>query len=119
MQFEIEPPHNDRTGGLYGDGRQWIAWPAPEDEYVLRPTDWNDMLLKVEGNHMVCVLNGITILDFTDPTPKSVDGTISLQLHAGGGGNMRYNDHDRHHSPRRRIRTTPRRRVSSATRVEW
>ena len=80
------------TGGLYGDGRQWIAWPSPEYEYVLRPTDWNDVLLKVEGNHMICVLNGVVILDFTDPNPKSFDGTIALQLHAGGGGNIRFKD---------------------------
>ena len=58
----------------------------------MRPTDWNAMLLKVEGNHMVCILNGVTILDFTDPTPKSFDGTIALQLHAGGGGDMRFKD---------------------------
>ena len=92
MQFEIDRTPNHHTGGLYGDGRQWIAWPSPEYEYVLRPTDWNDMLLKVDGNHFVCILNGITITDFTDPAPKSFDGTIALQLHAGGGGNMRFKD---------------------------
>ena len=72
MQFEIDRTPNHHTGGLYGDGRQWIAWPSPEYEYVLRPTDWNDMLLKVEGNHMVCILNGIMILDFTDPVIKGM-----------------------------------------------
>ena len=51
---------NHHTGGLYGDGRNWFAWPSPEHEHVIRPTDWNDMLLKVEGNHMVAILNGIT-----------------------------------------------------------
>jgi len=92
MQFEVDRTPNHHTGGLYGDGRQWIAWPSAEYEYVLRPTDWNDMLLKVDGNHFVCILNGIQILDFTDPNPKSFDGTIALQLHAGGGGNMRFKD---------------------------
>jgi len=92
MQFELDRTPNHHTGGLYGDGRQWIAWPSPEYEYVLRPTDWNDMLLKVEGNHMVCMLNSVVVLDFTDPTPKSFDGTIALQLHAGGGGNIRFKD---------------------------
>ena len=92
MQFEIDRTPNHHTGGLYGDGRQWIAWPSPEYEYVMRPRDWNDMLIKVEGNHFVCILNSITILDFTDPTPKSFDGTIALQLHAGGGGDMRFKD---------------------------
>ena len=92
MQFEIDRTLNHHTGGLYGDDRGWIAWPSPEFEQVMRPTDWNDFLGKVEGNHMVAILNGITILDFTDPTPKSFDGYIALQLHSGGIGNMRFKD---------------------------
>ena len=49
MQFEIDRTLNHHTGGLYGDGRNWIAWPAPEFEQVIRPTDWNELLVKVEG----------------------------------------------------------------------
>lgn len=92
MQFEIDRTLNHHTGGLYGDDRGWIAWPSPEYEQVMRPTDWNDFLGKVEGNHMVAILNGITILDFTDPAPKSFAGYIALQLHSGGEGNMRFKD---------------------------
>ena len=92
LQFEIDRTINHHNAGLYGDGRQWIAWPAPEYEQVLRPTDWNDMLVKVEGNHMVAILNGVEVLNFTDPTPKSFDGHIALQLHSGGEGNMRFKD---------------------------
>lgn len=92
MQFEIDPHLNHHTGGLYGDDRMWIAWPSPEYEAVIHPTDWNDYLLIVEANHYVAWLNGIKIIDFTDPTPKSFDGYISLQLHSGGEGNMRFKD---------------------------
>lgn len=92
LQFEIDPTPNHHTGGLYGDGRQWIVWPSPEFEYVLKQQDWNEYLLKVEGNHYVARLNGVVIVDFTDPTPKSFDGTISLQLHAGGDGDMMFKD---------------------------
>ena len=95
LQFEIDrnlPGRSGHTGGLYGDGRQWIAWPAPENEMVIRQTDWNDYLLKVEGNHYVARLNGVVVVDFTDPTPKSFDGYIALQLHSGGLGNMRFKD---------------------------
>jgi 3-keto-disaccharide hydrolase len=91
MQFEIDQVIG-HTGGLYGDGRQWIAWPAPEFEMVLRHNDWNDYLLKVIGNRYIARLNGVVILDFTDPTPKSFDGAIALQLHSGGQGNMRFKD---------------------------
>lgn len=92
MQFEIDPHLNHHTGGLYGDGRMWIAWPSPEYEAVIHPTDWNDYLLIVEANHYVAWLNGIKIIDFTDPAPKSFDGHIALQLHSGGEGNMRFKD---------------------------
>ena len=91
LQFEIDQVVG-HTGGIYGDGRQWIAWPAPEYEMVLHHNDWNDYLLTVVGNRYVARLNGVTILDFTDPTPKSFDGTIALQLHSGGKGNMRFKD---------------------------
>ncbi len=92
LQFEIDRTLNHHTGGVYGDGRAWIAWPAPELETVIRPYDWNDYLLKVENNRYVAVLNGVVVLDFTDPTPKSFDGYIALQLHSGGQGNMRFKD---------------------------
>ncbi|MDE3196154.1 MAG: DUF1080 domain-containing protein [Acidobacteriota bacterium] len=92
LQFEIDPTLNHHTGGIYGDGRQWIVWPSPENEYVLRQQDWNEYLLMVEGNHYVARLNGVVVVDFTDPTPKSFDGTIALQLHSGGHGNMMFRD---------------------------
>ncbi len=92
MQFEIDRTLDHHTGGLYGDNRGWIAWPSAEYEQVMRPTDWNDFLLQVEGNHMVAILNGIKIIDFTDPNPKSSDGWIALQLHSGGEGDMRFKD---------------------------
>jgi hypothetical protein len=69
-----------------------MAWPAPEFEQVIRPTDWNEMLMKVAGNHYVAILNGIEVLNFTDPVQKSFDGYIALQLHSGGLGNMRFKD---------------------------
>jgi len=92
MQFEIDPTWYHHTGGLYGDGRGWIAWPSPENEFVVRKDDWNEYVLLVEGNHYRARLNGVWVMDFTDPTPKSFDGHIALQLHSGGAGNMRFKD---------------------------
>jgi len=91
LQFEIDQVIG-HSGGLYGDGRQWIVWPAPEFEGVIRRNDWNDFLLKVVSNRYVARLNGVVVVDFTDPTPKSFDGAIALQLHSGGQGNMRFKD---------------------------
>jgi hypothetical protein len=93
MQFEIDPTVHRHTGGIYAeDGRDWVAWPAPEFEQVVHPHDWNDYFLKVEGNHYVARLNGIVVVDFTDPKPKLNDGTIALQMHEGGGGDILFKD---------------------------
>jgi len=92
LQFEIDCAINRHTGGIYGDGRQWIVWPAPEKEGVVRQSDWNDLQMRVEGNRYVSRLNGVEMIDFTDPSPRSHDGYLALQLHSGGEGNMRFKD---------------------------
>src|SRR5262245_2348193 len=92
LPFEIDPTPNHHTGGIYGDGREWIVWPSPENEFVLRQQDWNEYVLVVRGNHYFARLNGVVMVDFTDPKPKSFDGTIALQLHSGGNGNMEFKD---------------------------
>ncbi len=91
-QFEIDRVLGHHSCGVYGDNMGWKAWPAPEFEGLLRPTDWNDMLLKVEDNHYECYLNGVKMLDFTDPKMAVTDGYIALQLHSGGKGNMLFKD---------------------------
>ncbi len=91
-QVEIDRVIGHHTGGIYGDGKGWVAWPAPDLETVIRPYDWNDMLIEVEGNRYVVYLNGMKMLDFTYPSPGSTSGTIALQLHSGGEGRMRFKD---------------------------
>ncbi len=91
-QFEIDRRIGRHTGGIYGDGRGWQAWPPPQFEAVLRPNDWNDFHLQVVGNRYVCYLNGIKVLDYTNPRPEAHDGYIALQLHSGGLGNMMFKD---------------------------
>ena len=92
LQFEIDCAVNKHSAGLYGDGRGWVVWPAPEKEPVIRQSDWNEMQIKVEGNRYISRLNGVEMVDFTDPKPKSFDGFIALQLHSGGEGNMLFKD---------------------------
>lgn len=91
-QFEIDCTIGHHTGGIYDVGRQWVIWPAPENELVVRPDDWNEYLLKVEGNRYVARLNGVQLVDYTDPKPFGADGGIALQLHSGGKGNYRFKD---------------------------
>lgn len=92
LQFEIDRRIGAHTGGLYGDGRGWIVWPAPELEGWMRQYDWNEFLLIVQGNRYVSYLNGVKMVDFTDPAPRSFDGYIALQLHSGGEGDMWFKD---------------------------
>ena len=91
-QFEIDRKIGNHTGGIYGDGRGWEAWPAPEFEPLIRPAEWNEFLLIVDGNRYITYLNGVRILDYTNPSPQVSDGYISLQLHSGGEGNMMFKD---------------------------
>ncbi|HLX44038.1 MAG TPA: DUF1080 domain-containing protein [Bryobacteraceae bacterium] len=91
-QFEIDCALGKHTGGVYDQSRKWIVWPSPENESVVRPEDWNEYLLKVEGNHYIARLNGVLMVDYTDPKPESDDGPIALQLHSGGKGNYRFKD---------------------------
>src|SRR5216683_6385432 len=74
LQFEIDCTIMQHTAGIYGDGRGWIVWPSPENETVVRMGEWNEYLLKVEGNHYVSRLNGVLMVEFTDPKPRSFDG---------------------------------------------
>lgn len=92
LQFEVDCTIGQHTGGLYGDGRNWLVWPAPENETVVRLGEWNEYLLEVVGNRYRSRLNGVPMVDFTDPKPKSFEGPIALQLHAGGRGNMKFRD---------------------------
>jgi hypothetical protein len=92
LQFEIDQTLGHHTAGIYGDSRNWIVWPSPEHETVVRTNDWNEMSVTVIGNRYISYLNGVLMVDFTDPTPKSFDGFIALQLHSGGEGNMRFKD---------------------------
>ncbi|MBX9603345.1 MAG: DUF1080 domain-containing protein [Bryobacteraceae bacterium] len=91
-QFEIDCAIGRHTGGIYDVGRQWLVWPAPENETVVRAGEWNELLVKVEGNRYVSRLNGVLMVDFTDPKPQAKEGGIALQLHSGGRGDMKFKD---------------------------
>jgi hypothetical protein len=91
MQVEVDPTRH--TGGIYeSGGRGWVALPTPEGEQAIKPRDWNDLEILAQGNHFTTRLNGVQIVDFTDPAPKFTEGVIGLQLHTGGGVKIRFKD---------------------------
>jgi Domain of Unknown Function (DUF1080) len=93
MQIEVDPNTGKHTGGLYeSGGRGWVAMPTAEGERALKSGDWNDLEVSVQGTHIVTHLNGIRVVDYTDPSPKFTEGVIGLQIHTGGGVKMRWKD---------------------------
>jgi 3-keto-disaccharide hydrolase len=90
MQTEVDPTAGQHTGGIYeSGGRGWVAQPTAEGEKALKP-GWNKLEISAMGNHIVTRLNGVTIVDFTDSTPKYTEGVIGLQIHTGGGVKVRW-----------------------------
>ncbi len=94
MQVEVDPNAGNHTGGLYeSGGRGWVIQPTAEGERALRPLgEWNQLEVSVRRSHIVTRLNGIQIVDYTDPAPKFADGVIALQIHTGGGVKVRWKD---------------------------
>lgn len=56
-----------------------------EFEKLFKLDDWNDVVIRAQGNHIQHYLNNRLILDFTDNDPQGAfrDGVLALQLHAG------------------------------------
>lgn len=60
-----------------------LITPAEFKELV-KVDDWNDVVIRAEGNRIRHWLNGRLILDFVDEHPKALaEGILALQLHGG------------------------------------
>jgi hypothetical protein len=68
-------------------GKKVAATLIDQDEFtkLMRIDDWNDVVIRAEGNRIRHYLNGRLILDFTDADPAKAlrEGVLALQLHAG------------------------------------
>jgi len=93
MQVEVDPTPGKHTGGLYeSGGRGWLSTPSEEAEKALKTGDWNELEVQATSSHLVTILNGTKMVDFTDPSPKFTEGVIALQIHTGGGVKVRWKD---------------------------
>ncbi|HEV8400493.1 MAG TPA: family 16 glycoside hydrolase [Gemmatimonadales bacterium] len=84
-QADLDLP-GDYVGTLYEErGRGILARPPTERRNAIRPGQWNDYVIIVEGNHHRYYVNGKLTLDATDPdeTRAATSGLLALQLHAG------------------------------------
>ncbi|MEI6239754.1 MAG: DUF1080 domain-containing protein [Planctomycetia bacterium] len=68
-------------------GKKVTATLIGQEEFtkLMKIDDWNDVVIRAEGNRIRHYLNGRLILDFTDADPAKAlrEGVLALQLHAG------------------------------------
>jgi hypothetical protein len=84
-QSEVAPT-GQSTGGIYESyGRGWLIKPEAEKDKALKMGEWNEMKIKVVGNTVTTWVNGQEMITLTDEKIGSVDGSIALQIHSGGG----------------------------------
>jgi hypothetical protein len=84
-QVEVAPPGND-SGGIYESyGRGWL-WQIPDEkENILKMGEWNDLVIKVQGDRVMTWLNNVLMTDLRDDKIGQATGVIALQIHDGGG----------------------------------
>lgn len=89
-QVEVAPPNHD-TGGIYESyGRNWLVQIPDEKENILKPSEWNKLRIRVDGDHVQTFLNGQSMVDFNDEKIGKGEGSIALQIHDGGGIKVRW-----------------------------
>jgi len=68
-------------------GKKLVATLIDQEAFkeLMKVDDWNDIVIRAEGNQIRHYLNGRLILDFTDndPTRALSKGVVALQLHQG------------------------------------
>ena len=91
-QVEVAPKNKD-TGGIYESyGRGWLHKIPEEKEDILKEDQWNDMIIKVQGDRVLVWLNGSLMTDLKDEKIGKANGVIALQIHDGGGIKVRWKD---------------------------
>ncbi len=91
-QVEVAPEGKD-SGGIYeSGGRGWLHQIPDERENVLKPGEWNDYVIKVDGDRVMIWLNNELMTDLTDEKIGEGKGVIALQIHSGEDVKVRWKD---------------------------
>lgn len=87
-QVEVAPP-GLHTGGIYeSGGRGWLIKPSPEDEEVLKSSDWNHMVIRAENDEVTTWLNDEKMVHIVDQKIGQATGSIALQIHSISEGSV-------------------------------
>jgi hypothetical protein len=84
------------TGGLYDESRRnkMLAVPPKELQQkaiALAKDGWNEYTIRAQGRRIRLAINGVPLLDYTEPDETiPVTGVIALQIHGGLKGTIRY-----------------------------
>ena len=83
-------------GALYDESRRkkMLAQPTPEVlAKAAKPNDWNEYVIRAEGNRLQLWLNGVQTVDYTELDPGiERRGVIAVQIHGGPPSEAWYKD---------------------------
>ena len=97
-ESSIAPSHHGSApAAAPTDSGRWGGWDAESGKKVVgtlispqefkelfKVSEWNDVMIRAQGDHIRQYLNGRLIVDFTgDPKLAMKQGILALQLHAG------------------------------------
>jgi hypothetical protein len=83
-------------GALYDESRRnkILAGPSKETmEKVVKQGEWNDYVIRAEGNHIQLWVNGTKTVDYTEKDEGiAPTGVIAVQIHAGPPSEASYKE---------------------------
>jgi hypothetical protein len=83
-------------GALYDETRRNKVLVKPDPEAVkkaVKKEDWNDYEIRCEGKRIRTAINGVPMIDYTEPDDSIEQfGQIGLQVHGGGETEIYYKD---------------------------
>ena len=97
--YELDAHHHQAGKRNYrGSLGDWYARPSLRilaDPNIINKAyitdEWNRMTIRARGNRLEYWINGIKVMDFSDPDPKgSREGVIGLQIHDGSVMKVEY-----------------------------
>jgi hypothetical protein len=66
---------------------------SEEIQAAIKPTEWNEYVIKAKGGHLEHFINGKQTVDVTDETAVGAkSGVLALQLHAGAPMTVQFKD---------------------------
>ena len=83
-------------GALYDESRRNKVLIGPDQEKmkeVVKPSEWNDYVIRAEGPRIQLWINGVQTVDYVENDPSIESrGVICPQIHAGPPGEAWYKD---------------------------